>query len=253
MEEKKLTDEEIIKALEICAIEVDIHDKDDCKECPYFIKKIDCVTKKRSEKDTLDLIKRQKVEIETLLCKNAELEVRCEGILKDYYAQSQTCDEQRDKIERLTEERDRAKRDNTSLLYNVSRVEKENAELQKQVKDLNKTLDLWQDDIHYLQCDKDELQKQVDKLKEKIMNLKSAMMDRVARKSYDSLLTMPEDVEEIFGDAYESEFNKFLQQAAKDTAKEIYKDFMKRFDLSVVVVKEEVQMYFADKFGVEVE
>ena len=68
----------------------------------------------------------------------------------------------------------------------------------------------------------DELQKQVDELKEKIMNLKSAMIDRVARKSYDSLLTTIEDVDEIFGDAYESEFNKFLEQAVKDTAKEIY-------------------------------
>lgn len=66
MEEKKLTDEEIVNALEICSIEVEVHDKDDCKECPYFIKKIDCVTGKRTEKDTLDLIQRQKAEIERL-------------------------------------------------------------------------------------------------------------------------------------------------------------------------------------------
>ena len=43
---------------------------------------------------------------------------------------------QKAEIERLTEERDKAKRDNTSLLYNVSRVEKENAEFQKQVNEL---------------------------------------------------------------------------------------------------------------------
>lgn len=47
-----------------------------------------------------------------------------------------TTTEQKAEIERLTEERDKAKRDNTSLLYNVSRVEKENAELQKRVDEL---------------------------------------------------------------------------------------------------------------------
>jgi hypothetical protein len=61
-----LSDEEIIKALKICAIEVDIHDKSDCKECPYFIKGIDCVSGKRSEKDFYNLILRQKAEIERL-------------------------------------------------------------------------------------------------------------------------------------------------------------------------------------------
>lgn len=99
-----------------------------------------------------------------------------------------------------------------------------------------------------------ELQKQVDELKEKIMNLKSAMTDRVLRKSYDSLLTMPEDIEEIFGDAYESEFNKFLGQSVKETAKEIFTDLLKEFSIrkscgnADVVVRE-----MAQRKGVEVE
>jgi hypothetical protein len=49
MEEKKLTDEEIVKALECCA------NDEMCRGCPYFIKKIDCGCR-RSEKDYLDLI-----------------------------------------------------------------------------------------------------------------------------------------------------------------------------------------------------
>lgn len=108
-----------------------------------------------------------------------------------------------------------------------------------------------------------ELQKQVDELKEKIMNLKSAMIDRVVRKSYDSLLTMPEDVEEIFGDAYESEFNKFLGQAVKDTAKK-YRDAVKelfnKWDCCGCVEDRSAEEWYKDndkiareRFGVEVE
>ena len=101
-----------------------------------------------------------------------------------------------------------------------------------------------------------ELQKQVDDLKEKIMNLKFAMIDRVARKSYDSLLTMPEDVEEVFGDAYESEFNKFLGQAVKDTAREILLSLIgceKQIDPLETGIRWSVLKGFCKKFGVEAE
>lgn len=56
--EKMLTDEEIVKALEACM------NGKGCEVCPYFEKGIDCI--RRSEKDTLDLIHRQKAEIERL-------------------------------------------------------------------------------------------------------------------------------------------------------------------------------------------
>lgn len=63
-EEKKLTDEEIIKALQCCATEN--RENKPCLDCPYFIKHIDCVPRRRHEKDLLDLINRQKAEIERL-------------------------------------------------------------------------------------------------------------------------------------------------------------------------------------------
>lgn len=160
MKDKKLTDEEIVKALENQANGYGAGIVGDLSAL------------------TLDLIHRQKAEIERL----AKAEMDLIGKIADKSAE----------IERLTRELD------NTISMNEMYVEKvrQNAELQKQV----------------------------DELKEKIMNLKSAMIDRVARKSYDSLLTMPEDVEEIFGDAYESEFNKFLGQAVKDTAKEILQE-----------------------------
>ena len=67
MEEKKMTDEEILKSLECCT------KSGRCTQCPYFIKGIDCVNEQSHEKDILDFIHRlqdenakQKVEIEKL-------------------------------------------------------------------------------------------------------------------------------------------------------------------------------------------
>jgi hypothetical protein len=135
MEEKKMTDEEIAKALMACS-NMGCSNVVDCcdNSCPLFEvdwcvaimgkHAIDLIRRLQSENEQLrnaktiyesvdycadDLAKalktisEQKAEIEKLLCKNAELEVRCEGILKDYYAECQTCDEQKDEIERLKE------------------------------------------------------------------------------------------------------------------------------------------------------
>lgn len=104
-------------------------------------------------------------------------------------------------------------------------------------------------------ADYQKAQKQVDELKEKIMNIKSAMISRVAMKSYDTMLTTPEDVEEIFGDAYESEFNKFLEQAEKDAAKEIIK-WIKRngiLEYGGYVIHDSTIEQMCKKYGVEVE
>lgn len=60
MEEKKLTDEELVKSIECCI-------KYNCRKCPYILKHIDCVSDKRAEKDFIDLIKR-------LQAKNNELQ-----------------------------------------------------------------------------------------------------------------------------------------------------------------------------------
>lgn len=60
LDNQKMTDEQIIKALKYC-LEQEVH----CKGCPYeeYSKK-DCTY--RLYKDTLDLINRQKTEIERL-------------------------------------------------------------------------------------------------------------------------------------------------------------------------------------------
>lgn len=63
-----MTDNEIIKALSIC---YDYNSSDGCEKCPYYGKWLSCGELKA--KDALDLINRQKAEIERLEKQNKEL------------------------------------------------------------------------------------------------------------------------------------------------------------------------------------
>ena len=99
MEEKKLTDEEIVKALECCAmISVNPNTRGECTECPYFQKAIDCFSGKRSEMDTLDLIHRlqdenewlkdekEEIRLFNLALQNGEVDMRIESeMAKSFY------------------------------------------------------------------------------------------------------------------------------------------------------------------------
>jgi hypothetical protein len=57
-----MTDNEIIKALECCS---DWENSNSCNECPFY-EELDCATTDRLDKYALDLINRQKAEIENL-------------------------------------------------------------------------------------------------------------------------------------------------------------------------------------------
>ena len=78
MEEKKLTDEEIAKALEQCLNRTHAIG---CLGCPYFEKDIDCDVER--DKYALDLIHRQKAEIERLT-KERDLKAKnCRYLLEE--------------------------------------------------------------------------------------------------------------------------------------------------------------------------
>ena len=102
MEEKKLTDEEIVKALECCAV------GRKCRECPYVIKKIDCFLWQMVESDLLDLIHRLQDENERLTEGKNEIWDERNRICKGYW---ETMDE-------------------------YKQYREQNAELQKQVDEL---------------------------------------------------------------------------------------------------------------------
>jgi hypothetical protein len=151
MEEKKLTDDEIVKALEICSIEVEIHDLDDCKECPYFIKKIDCVTGKRSEKDFLDLINRQKAEIERLKIDLAN--EKNWGKIQKKQLQKQ--------VDELKEERENMQAEIIGLESQKEDLYFQNQNLQAYIENHE---EIWKRNA---MIETAELQKQVDELKER--------------------------------------------------------------------------------------
>ena len=81
MTDKKLTDNEIIKALECCATNVAFGN---CAYCPYkeyWAKGLTCVCK--ATKDSLDLINRQKAEIERLSEENDILNGVIDRLVKE--------------------------------------------------------------------------------------------------------------------------------------------------------------------------
>lgn len=86
--EKKLTDEEIVKALEICA-----KDKG-CGKCPYKLKDIDCGIGQRSENDYLKLIQRLQKDYANLKERYVKVLDLNEKVITD----------QKEEIERLTKE-----------------------------------------------------------------------------------------------------------------------------------------------------
>ena len=116
MREKKLTDEEIVKALECCGSE------EDCLSCPYHKKNMLCYYTRCS--DTLDLIHRLQAENEELREKLID-----EQFSVDKWMEENA--EQKAEIERLTEY-------NANLNGMCLEFIDKNAELQKQVDELKK-------------------------------------------------------------------------------------------------------------------
>ena len=93
-----MTDNEIIKALECCG---EFHNKRDCLKCPYYNIKIACSIELKN--DALNLINRQKAEIERLKDENYHLRGYSDSVVKrmQYLFQSDTI-RQFDEIDRHT-------------------------------------------------------------------------------------------------------------------------------------------------------
>lgn len=79
MTDKKFTDEEIIRALELCSKSLSIKT---CQKCPFYLR-TNCVSALKL--NAIDLINRQKAEIERLKQKNKKFKVanRCITLQRD--------------------------------------------------------------------------------------------------------------------------------------------------------------------------
>ena len=246
MKEKKLTDEEIVKALECCAV------GRKCGECPYCIKKIDCLLGQRAEVDWLDLIHRLQNEasqwkskaehieevydadrehfIKTTAEQKAEIEKLKTELRKELTEHEEFTQKAKAEIERIAKE----KKSDAMLLYAsglaCEQVKTENAELQKQVDELTAKYRNLENNYEYTHELYRQYEKQVDELTDKLGKV---------------LLEI--DIDEML-------VAKGVEQAVKDTAKEIFTDLLKEFSLrkscgnADVVVRE-----IATRKGVEVE
>jgi hypothetical protein len=154
MEEKKLTDEEIIKAYSNCA------DHNNCCECPLWeeMKRRNCICREI----ILGVINRLQSENESLKKDYIELDLEARELRTEN-------DKQKAEIERLTEERDVAGYKNNSLIFDKSNLQTKNGKLQKEI-------ERWKEEYSWLDCKCQALQKQVDELKEKLWKSKQDMM-----------------------------------------------------------------------------
>jgi chromosome segregation ATPase len=236
MEEKKLTDEEIAKAI-LQSIEYS-------KTITYFDEWGNC--KAIMITDIIDLIHRLQAEKESLKKDYIELDLECRDLRTELDNISQTLAKElaeheeftkkaKAEIERLTEWKDKLQDTKDELeqqLIDTGFKEycEENAELRKQVDELKEERENMQAVIFGLEEDKRLLQKQVDELKEKLWKSKQDMM------------------------TYHS---KTVAEAVKDTAKDIWNDITSYyFSLRVIgnaTVELDKLAEFWHKRGVEVE
>ena len=226
MDGKKLSDDEIVKALEICA-------KDElCRECPYTLKGIDCGVGQRSENDYLDLIHRLQEENAGLLKENEELTISYHGVQNQAAKRIVELTTQVDKltnekaeqeaeIERLTEERQslvtKLNQTDEAVDYWCDKFKAEKAEV-KQLREekeyLNGCAKQFLADYQKCEIERSELQKQVDELKAE-NNRYAELFGMVGKDFY--------TVEVGEWEKVKSGVKDMIQQAVKDTAREILK------------------------------
>ena len=131
--EKKLTDEEIVKALE-CMTGVQLID---CDNCPFMDGNFcDDFAIARNALDFIHRLQRENEQLTAFKNEAISMSLYGKGRKDGEDVAKMELEQQKAEIERLMEERDKAKRDNTSLIYNISEVEKENDELRKQVEEM---------------------------------------------------------------------------------------------------------------------
>lgn len=198
MEEKKLADEEIIKALEDCYREYTDMNRHSCDTCPY--REVEPCGKAQMT-DCLDLIKRLQAENETLKSKKF-------GMWKVKFFKAQ------EEIERLTGY-------NENLNGMCLEFTDKNAELQKQVDELTE---------RYLEESKE-------------------------RCEFEQKYKKIQHIHNIGLGTQRSQWEKKVEQAVNDTAKEILQSLIDKayvnecIDLTV----SEVKAWFREDYGVEVE
>ena len=241
MEEKKLTDEEIVKALKNCK-------KDNCIDCPYLIDEHNCNANTLLS-NILDLIHRLQSENETLKSKKF-----ANWKLKFFKAQEE--------LEKLKKDCVFLEMDRNQLRFELNKELSEHEEFTKKAnatiellttvlgssKRKTKILDL-QREIELLTEEHNEeyeLRKEyMFACEKKDLELKQLKFENVKlQKQVDELERKVESYQHSF--EYIQGYEDGKQQAVKDTAKEIYQELCEH---GTTYVKK----WIKERYGVEVE
>lgn len=228
MEEKKLTDEEIVKALECCIKGVTVSN---CAECPLDMIEEDCCyyTPTLIDRYALDLIHRLQKENEELKSpKFASWKLKFFNLKEEFDKELAEHEEFTKKanaeIERLTEELDLA---NETIDHNNKRYEKVSIERQKAL-----------DRVDYLE---DALLEKIRRNEELITVIKQAEQQAVK-----------DTAKEIFTELYKKHTEVYNQYVFKKDSDydDLETNAIINFSDSLYF---EITKYFKEKYGVEVE
>lgn len=256
--EKKLTDEELITALDKC------REKTYCEEkCEYRLAEMGsaCIPKLMGQ--ALDLIRRLQYGYSSASKASDEWREKYEAVLKDYYAERQTCDEQKDIIERLTKWYDTQsglyndlQDENKELKAEIERLKTENGnqvrmrcDMQRKFDDLQTLCAEQKAEIERLTEENAILKENptilagrslgktirakllaFDKMKEQNAELQKQVDVLTAEK--ENLYFLNKNLEDYI-DNHEPIWKRNTEQAVKDTAKEILQDLLKWLNQSI--------------------
>ena len=216
-----LTDDEIVKALECCAVEP----CEDCDNCPRFTKEKLC--HKANAKQSLDLIHR-------LQSENAEKDKKIE-----YY---------KDREKSFVNAVEKLKKEKSELKAEIERLTEKNESLEERNRILKKYKSMWAE----LDTKNTELQKQTNELKEQ-RDVFKRLFESVNTSNF-STNSIIETMNSFYREQAEHLAELKIKKAVKDTAKEIFTDLLKEFSIrkscgnADVVVRE-----MAMRKGIEVE
>lgn len=246
MEEKKLTDEEIVKALECCTDEENV----DCENCP-LVKEPCAIIRKYA----LDFIHRLQAENEQLKCNSYRTSWKAKFL------------EAKKEIERLTEEHERIAWSKQQYLDWVHGFLSTHTDMKDRGEDY-KMFDLdWMCGVFWAKIEGSieyiiDLEKQVDELKDERENMQAEILRFEDMKFtqehcdlYSENETLKQWLKRLNADLeYEKNWGKQqTKQAVKDTAKKICDLILEHWEKNQFVECDWLRVAISEKYGVEVE
>lgn len=250
MNERELTDEETIQVLDECFAKVGVMS---CEGCKVYSGNGLRACMKHIGRLALDFIYR--------------LQDEKQKVIQDYYAEKQTCDEQKDIIAKQKAEIGQLKLELSAAYEDRVDICKKLAEQKAEIERLTENRNGWRNRAWKDEKEKAELQKQVDHYKEKWqtaytneLNLQKQVDELKEKFPNNCVVLSKEEWDKLMGDTYTSkEVDEIVAYKERVKAREVAQNILTRladdFDVAGMDVEyplNRVKVY-AKECGVEVE